>query len=138
MLKGKFIKQVSVLFSGLLMVQIINFIFSLLLPKYVTPPDFALFGIFTAVVFILAEIVNAKLDVAVMLGTDDKEAERLVTAAHTFAAGFVLLLIFISLFLVFYVDKIYVLLPFAVAAYGIHHSFRFHRHITHYYFWIQS
>ncbi len=120
MLKGKFIKQVSVLFSGLLLVQIINFIFSLLLPKYVTPPDFALFGIFTAVVFILAEIVNAKLDVAVMLGTDDKEAEHLVTAAHTFAAGFVLFLIFISLLLVFYFDKIYALLPFAVAAYGIH------------------
>ncbi|MFN8237079.1 MAG: oligosaccharide flippase family protein [Chitinophagales bacterium] len=113
-------KHFSILFLGLLAVQIINFLFSLVLPKFFTPVDFAEFGIFTSILFILIEVTNAKLDIAVMLPVDIQQSERIINASFTVTCLFfvALLLICIPLSILYY--KIYLLLPFAVLAYGIH------------------
>ncbi|HMV14273.1 MAG TPA: oligosaccharide flippase family protein [Chitinophagales bacterium] len=110
----------STLFSGLLVVQIINFAFSLLLPKYCSPFDFAEFGIFTAIVFILIEIVNAKLDIAVMLGKDENKAIEILHAATTSAFVFTTVLLLIMLLFYLIIPSIYFLLPFVILMYGIH------------------
>ena len=109
----------SKLFSGLVFVQIINFIYSLLLPKFVTPTAFAEFGIYTSIAFIVAEIVNAKLDVAVMLGNTISESKKIVSAAITIALiVFIASILFEFLFL-FFVPKIYLSIPIVLLLYGI-------------------
>lgn len=109
----------SKLFSGLVVVQIINFIYSLFLPKFFSPTDFAEFGIYTSVAFILVEIVNAKLDVAVMLGNTLEESKKIMYAAITIALiAFIIAILFQFLFL-FFVPKIYLSIPIVLLLYGI-------------------
>lgn len=117
---GKLFKNFSTLFVGLLLVQIINFSFSLILPKYFLVEQFAQFGIFTSIVFILIELINAKLDLAVMLGKDNDEAAEIVAAAVTAAVLLSFITIVLSVPVAFYFGTIYLLLPFVVLLYGIH------------------
>lgn len=115
-----YFKKFSILFLGLVLVQIINFLFSLLLPKYFSPNQFAEFGIFTSIVFILIEINNAKLDIAVMLGKTIDEAKEIVDASFTFVIIFSsILLAIVAIFSSLY-NSIYWLLPIVVLLYGIH------------------
>ena len=102
-----FFRNFSALFSGLLLVQVINFLFSLILPKFFSPTDFAEFGIFTSVVFILIEVVNAKLDVAVMLGKDYEESKRILHAAFSVAVIVFCILTLVQLMFFFFIPKIY-------------------------------
>ncbi len=115
-----FLKKFSALFIGLVLVQIINFLFSLILPKYFSPTAFAEFGIFTSVVFIFIEIINAKLDIAVMLGKTEKEAKEIVNAAFTIAVLFSSILLLLGIALYFLYSKVYILLPIIILLYGIH------------------
>ncbi len=108
------------LFSGLALVQIINFIFSLILPKYVTATSFAEFGIFISILFILIEIINAKLDIAVMLGKNEEQAESIANAAIGIAIIISGLLLLIALLFFFFVPIIYIAIPFITLLYGIH------------------
>lgn len=117
---GKLFKNFTTLFVGLLLVQIINFLFSLVLPKYFSPIQFAQFGIFTSIVFILIELINAKLEVAVMLGKNSEEAKQIVIAAITAAILLSILTILISIPIIFFYGKIYILLPLIVLLYGLH------------------
>ena len=117
---GKLFKNFTTLFGGLLLVQIINFLFSLVLPKYFSPIQFAQFGIFTSIVFILIELINAKLEVAVMLGKDEEEAKHIVIAAITAALLLSVITIFISIPIIFFYRNIYFLLPIIVLLYGLH------------------
>lgn len=116
----RFLKHFSVLFSGLVVVQVINFLFSLILPTFFTPEAFAEFGIFTAVVFILIEVINAKLDIAVMLGKDIDEAKLITDAAFSVSILACFLLLLVQVLFLFFLPKIYLLLPFTVLLYGIH------------------
>src|SRR5437762_1025245 len=118
--KSFLFRNFSVLFSGLLIVQLINFLFSLVLPKYFSPDDFAEFGIFTSFVFMLIEVVNAKLDIAVMLPKNIEASKKIISASFTVAVilFFILLLICVPVF--FFYRKVYVLLPFTILLYGIH------------------
>ncbi len=113
-------KNFTSLFSGLLFVQIINFLFSLVLPKYFTPEAFAEFGIFTSMVFILAEIVNARLDIAVMLGKDEHETKKIVNAAFTNAVILFAILQLVCIPVYFLYSKIYIFFPLTILLYGIH------------------
>lgn len=117
---GKLFKNFSTLFTGLILVQIINFIFSLILPKYFSPIQFAQFGIFTSAVFIVIELINAKLDLAVMLGKDNNEAKEIVVAAITIAILLFGLTTCICIPVILFYDKVYFLLPLIVLLYGIH------------------
>lgn len=117
---NQYLKKFSSLFVGLLFVQIINLLFSLLLPIYFSPQDFAIFGIFTSILFILIELVNAKLDIAVMLANDNKEAKDIAIASFTAAlAATLIILMFTIPFVFYYGALIYILLPFTLFIYGI-------------------
>ena len=117
---SSFFKKFSSLFFGLVLVQIINFLFSLVLPKYFSPSQFAEFGIFTSIVFILIEVNNAKLDIAVMLGKTTEEAKKIVSACFTFAILFSLALLIIQALFLLFLPKIYLLVSIVVFLYGIH------------------
>ncbi|MBK6275794.1 MAG: hypothetical protein IPF58_14375 [Saprospirales bacterium] len=104
---GKLFKNFTTLFVGLLLVQIINFLFSLVLPKYFSPIQFAQFGIFTSIVFILIELINAKLEVAVMLGKNNEEAKQIVIAAITAAILLSILTTLISIPIIFFMENLY-------------------------------
>lgn len=112
-------RQFSVLFAGLIVVQVINFLFSLVFTRYFTPEVFAEFGIFTAVVFILIEIINAKLDIALMLGKDDDEVKRILNAAFTMACIASLLLFTFQTIFLFFIPQVYLLLAPTIFLYGI-------------------
>jgi O-antigen/teichoic acid export membrane protein len=118
--KHSIFKNFSTLFAGLVAVQLINFLFSLLLPKYFSPADFAEFGIFTSVAFILIEIINAKLDIAVMLPEKDAAAREVLDAAFTVACLLFLCICVLCIPVFFYYSKLYALLPFTLLIYGIH------------------
>lgn len=115
-----FLKKFSALFIGLVFVQIINFLFSLILPKYFSPTAFAEFGIFTSIVFIFIEIINAKLDIAVMLGKTEEEVKEIVNASFTIAILFSSILLLLGIALYFLYSKVYILLPIIILLYGIH------------------
>ncbi|MBP8192726.1 MAG: oligosaccharide flippase family protein [Chitinophagales bacterium] len=115
-----FFRNFSALFTGLVVVQIINFLFSLILPKYFSPANFAEFGIFTSVVFILIEVANAKLDIVIMLGKDENESVKILNAAFTVAVLAFFILLLIEFLFLFFVPKIYLLIPFTILLYGIH------------------
>ncbi|MFN8282055.1 MAG: oligosaccharide flippase family protein [Chitinophagales bacterium] len=116
----KLFKNFTTLFIGLILVQVINFSFSLILPKFFSPTQFAQFGIFTSVVFILIELINAKLDLAVMLGKTDEEAKEIVNAAVSVACILSIIIACICVPVVLLFDRIYFLLPLIVLLYGIH------------------
>lgn len=118
--KSSLFKSFTTLFSGLLMLQIINFLYSLLLPKYFTPNSFAEFGIFTSIVFIFIEIINAKFDIALMLGKDEINTKNILDTSFTVAVIASLLLLLIELPFYFVLPKIYFLLPFTIFLYGVH------------------
>ncbi|MCO5231162.1 MAG: oligosaccharide flippase family protein [Chitinophagales bacterium] len=68
------IKKAAWIFSGLLIAQLINFAFALILPRIYQPEDFALYGLFLSSVLILFEIVNFRLDQALMLPQLEEES----------------------------------------------------------------
>lgn len=72
--RNSFLQKVTWLFSGLFLVQVINLSFALLLPKIYTPQNFSLFGIFISTVLILSEVVNLRLDQALMLPKAEEES----------------------------------------------------------------
>jgi O-antigen/teichoic acid export membrane protein len=105
------------LFLGLFIAQIINFIGFMLLPKLYAPQDFALFGTFTAFVFIIIEILNLKLDIALQIA--DNKNEHIFLLQLSILIG-ILLSIFLFLFLlVFFPKNYFALLPIVLLAYAI-------------------
>jgi O-antigen/teichoic acid export membrane protein len=72
--KNSFLQKVTWLFSGLFLVQVINLSFALLLPKIYSPQNFSLFGIFISTVLIFSEIVNLRLDQALMIPKNEEES----------------------------------------------------------------
>ncbi|MCZ2394034.1 MAG: oligosaccharide flippase family protein [Chitinophagales bacterium] len=89
------VKNAAWIFSGLLFAQIINFLFALVLPRIYAPEDFALFGLFLSSVMILFEIVNFRLDHALMLPNIEEESIYIYRKAifYGFILAFIVLLI---------------------------------------------
>lgn len=90
-----FIKKVAWLFSGLFVVQIINLLFAMLLPRIYSPEQFAVFGIFLSTVLIFFEINNFRLDQALMLPKDEDESifiyQKAVGYSSLFSLGLAIL-----------------------------------------------
>lgn len=107
------------LFSGSVVVQFLNLAFSLLLPKYYTPGDYAVFGIFTAAVFILVEIICLKLDITIFLPKSDYEAIEIIHAIFLLSAILFLIISFASIWLVIYFDTVYIYLAPVLFIYGL-------------------
>lgn len=116
LVKGNFSK----LFIVLVLVQIINFGFSILLPRFFSPEQFATFGVFTAIVFIIIEIVNLKLDVAVQLPKNNEAALQVLGSAIGVAFFISGLIFIVSIFLSIKYGYIYILLSFIILSYGIY------------------
>jgi O-antigen/teichoic acid export membrane protein len=76
-------------------------------------------GIFTSLVLILNELVNAKLDMAVMLPEDTAEASSIVDAAYTGAGIFSIFLIIPAGLLAWFYQTAYLLIPLTVWLSGI-------------------
>ncbi|MCB9034092.1 MAG: oligosaccharide flippase family protein [Chitinophagales bacterium] len=116
LLKGNFSK----LFSVLLIAQIINFCFALILPHYFSPTEFATFGVYMSLLLIATETINLKLDVAVQLPKNDVEAKQIYLHAIAIAFLFSLIWLLVSVILSIVYNKIYVTLFIVVLAYGIY------------------
>lgn len=94
-LQSSFIRNVSKIFSGLFIVQVINILFALLLPYIYIPEDFALFGIFISTTLILFEVINLRLDQALMIPQDDEESIFIYKKSIRFAIGISLVILLI-------------------------------------------
>lgn len=106
------------LFSGLALVQLFNFAFSLILPRFYAPADYALFGIFTSVVFILAELISLKLDMAVYLPEKDADAVDLMHAVFFVTLLLMLPVSGVAVAASFFYGPAFILLPGALLCFG--------------------
>jgi O-antigen/teichoic acid export membrane protein len=107
------------LFSGLVAVQLLNFSFSLILPRYYSPVDYAFFGVFTAIIFILIEIVTLKLDITIFFQKDDEEALEIVHAIFFICFCFTVIVLALSIYLFLFYDSKYILLSLSLFVYGM-------------------
>ena len=107
------------LFSGLAVVQILNLLFSLILPRYYSPADYAFFGIFTSIVFILLEIITLKLEMTVYFSREDEEALEIVHSIFFICFCFAIIILAVSLVVSYFIDPMYLLLPLSLMVYGI-------------------
>lgn len=107
------------LFSGLAVVQILNLLFSLILPRYYSPADYAFFGIFTSIVFILLEIITLKLEITVYFPREDEQALEIVHSIFFICFCFALIILSASLFIAYFFNPMYLLLPLSLMIYGI-------------------
>src|SRR6185312_14038578 len=107
------------LFSGLAVVQILNLLFSLILPRYYSPADYAFFGIFTSIVFILLEIITLKLEMTVYFLREDEEALEIVHSIFFICFCFAIIILAVSLVVSYFIDPMYLLLPLSLMVYGI-------------------
>ena len=111
-----------IIFSGLLIAQVFNLLNLFILPRLYNPADFALFGLFTSFVFILIEVINLKLDIAIQIADTDKR--RALTQASIFTSFFITLIIaaFSTVFVVVRGNYYFLMLPLVILAYGINQS----------------
>lgn len=106
------------LFSGLAIVQLLNFFFSLLLPRFYSPDDYAFFGVFTAIVFILLEIATLKLEVTIFFPKEDGEAIEIVHAIFLVSFFIAVITLLVSVWVSLYYEPAYLLLSLSVLVYG--------------------
>lgn len=110
------------IFGGLLLAQLFNLLNLLILPRFYTPEDFALFGIFSSLVFIIIEIVNLKLDIAIQVAN---ETQRKYLTQIAIIAAFIISLIVFFFSIVYVLNSqhyYYLFLPLITLAYGINQS----------------
>lgn len=108
------------LFSGLAIVQVLNFGFSLILPRFYAPVDYALFGIFSSVIFILIEVITLKLEITIYFPKEDSEALEIVHSIFFVSSCFAAAVFFICLIGAFFWNAIYLLIPLTLMNYGIY------------------
>jgi lipopolysaccharide exporter len=107
------------LFSGLAVVQILNLLFSLVLPRYYSPADYAFFGIFTSIVFILLEIITLKLEVTVFFPEEDEQALEIIHSIFYICFCFTIIILIASLIISYFFNPMYLLLSLSLMVYGI-------------------
>jgi O-antigen/teichoic acid export membrane protein len=106
------------LFSGMAVVQLLNFVFSLILPKYYSPADYALFGIFTAVIFILIEVISLKLEMTVFLPETDREAIEIVHVIFFISGLISIPLLAVAAVCCYIYGPVFILLPALLLIFG--------------------
>ncbi len=109
------------LFSGLVLVKALNFIFSIILPRFYLPVDYASLGVFTATILILTEINTLKLDVAIFFPKEDQDALEIVHSVFLISFYFSTIILLISiLFIAFgFYNSLYVLTALVLITYGV-------------------
>lgn len=79
--QGGFLKAVSILVSGTIFAQLINFITLPLLTRIYSPSDFSIFAVFLSVVSILSTISCLRFEIAISTPKKDGEAFKLLLLA---------------------------------------------------------
>jgi len=74
----QFSKNVSILASGTIIVQIISFLLSPVLSRLYTPEDYGLFAVFTSIISILTVMCCLRYELAIVLPKSDSEALSLL------------------------------------------------------------
>lgn len=110
------------IFGGLLVAQFFNLFNLLLLPKFYTPDDFALFGVFSSFVFILLEIMTLKFDIAIQVAEKDKRLALTQLSFYITIFISIILLVCIVIYSLISGHYVYILLPIILFAYGINQS----------------
>lgn len=113
-------KNSFILFRGLFVVQLINIGLLFIYPKLYKPQDFATFGLFTSAVLIISEIINLKINVAVMLAHTEQELQELVQSAIKIACVVSALSLLIIMPYAYFSNWIYLLLPVSFLIWGIY------------------
>jgi lipopolysaccharide exporter len=98
---NSFYTSLGILMSGNAIAQGINFLFSILFARLFNLNDFGEFGIFTACIFVIGEVLNLKMDQALVLCKNECEVSSTIKFANKI--GF-----YISIFgtFVFYVFQL--------------------------------
>ena len=99
LLANKLVRQVSLLLSGTMLVQLINFGFMPLVLRLYGPAEFGVLGAFNALLLLLFPIAALCLPMAVVQGRNRTESRYIASAAWAAAVGFsVLTLLLLLLF----------------------------------------
>lgn len=99
LLANKLVRQVSLLLSGTMLVQLINFGFMPLVLRLYGPAEFGVLGTFNAVLLLLFPIAALCLPMAVVQGRNRTESRYIASVAWAAAVGFsALTLLLILLF----------------------------------------
>ena len=110
---NKLVRQVSMLLSGTMLVQLINFGFMPLVLRIYGPTEFGELGAFNALLMLLFPLAALCLPMAVVQGRNRTECRHIATTAWAAAVGFSL--VTLSVLLVF---KQQLLILFAVEGIG--------------------
>lgn len=78
---NKFLKNVSILMSGTMLVQIIPMVISPLLTRIYTPEDFGIYTVFTSLITFLLIISTLRYEMAIILPKKNEDALSLVVAS---------------------------------------------------------
>lgn len=105
------------LFFGLFLAQCINTIGFLILPKVYSPQAFATFGVFTSFVFILIEIINLKLDVALQVENNQEKQTQILYLSCII--GCVISIIVSIPFLFIYKENYWFIFPVILVLYAL-------------------
>jgi len=97
--QGGFLKAASILVSGTMVAQLINFITLPILTRIYSPSDFSIFAVYISIIGILSTISCLRLEIAISIPKEDKEAFFLLMLALMVNAIFSLLIILILFFI---------------------------------------
>lgn len=82
----RFIRSIAILSGSNLLAQVINLITYFVLPRFFFPPEaFGVFGLFLAIFYVLVEVINLKMDQAIMLPEAEEDALSLMDHARSLA-----------------------------------------------------
>lgn len=110
------------IFGGLLLAQLFNLLNLFILPRFYTPEDFAIFGIFSSLVFIIIEIVSLKLDVAIQVADESQRKQLTQISIISAVIISIIVLIFSIVYVLIYQNHYYLFLPLITLVYGINQS----------------
>ncbi|WP_322977346.1 lipopolysaccharide biosynthesis protein [Acinetobacter pittii] len=107
--QGGFLKAVSVLVGGTAFAQLIGLICLPILTRLYSPEDYAVLGIYVAIVSILSVIACLRLEIAIPISEKDEEAKALLILSLLSNFFIVLILYLILLFLNPIVQNFYII-----------------------------
>ncbi len=95
--KSDFAKNIFKLMSGTIIAQLIPILLTPILSRLYSPEDFGIYSLFTSTCSILMIIATGRLQLAIMLPKEDKEAIRIMILSVMLAIGVSIILILILL-----------------------------------------
>ncbi|HNT79208.1 MAG TPA: oligosaccharide flippase family protein [Bacteroidia bacterium] len=124
MKNSDFVKNVLTVFSGSLIAQVVTFVSYPIITRLFLPAEFSDWALFIAATAIVTVVVSARFEQAIMLPTDDKESEELISVSFTiaFINSLITLLVFGLIYFVFLQNQyptLFWLIPLSVLLGGV-------------------